>query len=90
MELTGVRQVIAGAQGELKADACVNLGNASCAWAEVLDTSPESLRLLGQAQQAYQQAASLDPEDASVGRLVPLLLGSVQSQPQGLSDYCHI
>ncbi|KAK9821850.1 hypothetical protein WJX74_004939 [Apatococcus lobatus] len=58
--------VIAGGEGELKADACVNLGNASCAWAEVLDPGPEALRLLSQAKQAYQQAASLDPEDASI------------------------
>lgn len=63
-------QVIAGAQGELKTDACVNLGNASCARAEVLDAGPESFGLLRQAQQAYRQAASLDLEDASVGRLV--------------------
>ena len=67
-------QVIAGAEGELKADACVNLGNTSCAWAEVLEPGPESLRLLEQARTAYQQAANLDPEDASVRIqvLVPL------------------
>ena len=64
--LMEMHQVIAGAEGELKADACVNLGNASCAWAEVLDPGPESLRLLEQARMAYQQAANLDSEDASV------------------------
>ena len=75
--LRDIYQVVAGADGELKVDACTNLGNACCAWAEVMGPGPDSLARLQEAQQAYHQATGLDPDDAAVslGLLSGRLLG---------------